>query len=255
MTYRGFVRCVIGVALVFLCTRATPLYSQTPVGMLAPFVSTFCPVGWVGTNTSQSYSVVEQSLYPYLFQMLLGIGQPNLGDAFHEPYTYPPDMRGRFVRGYDPQRVIDPDTRNLASFQLDSFQGHAHAIWEQHTNGAGGTQGLVGTNLPSTAQLLQTVVRLPVTGVNGTPRYSNETRPNNIALLWCVKALPDIIQSTTGVITMNISSFTLVDVSTTAAMALTPGIFKYFTIGDVSFWFGVIMALVVIWGFKAGGLK
>jgi len=33
------------------------------------------------------------------------------------------------------------------------------------------------------------------------------------------------------------------------------GIFSQFTIGDISFWFGVLMAIVVILGLKLGGFK
>jgi len=88
-------------------------------------------------------------------------------------------------------------------------------------------------------------------GTNGTPRYGGETRPKNISLIFCVKAIPTTTEGGTTVM----SSFTLVEVSTTAAEMLTPGIFKNFTVGDLSFIFGVILGLVVVWGYRAGGLK
>jgi len=58
------------------------------------------------------------------------------------------------------------------------------------------------------------------------------------------------VSSSTEVINVNI-----VNVSTTAAGQLNPGIWGYFNAGDVSFWFGVLMALVVIFGYKAGGFR
>lgn len=50
------------------------------------------------------------------------------------------------------------------------------------------------------------------------------------------------------------STITIVAISTDVVAALTPGILKEFTGGDLSFAFGVILGLVTIWGFKAGGM-
>lgn len=37
--------------------------------------------------------------------------------------------------------------------------------------------------------------------------------------------------------------------------ALNPGIWKNFTGGDLSFWFGLAVGFAAIWGFKAGGMS
>ena len=96
-----------------------------------------------------------------------------------------PDLRGEFVRGWDNSRGIDSG-RTFGSGQQDAFQGHWHSllnntlVW-RNTGGSvlGGTGITQGYNLE---------VRDPTSdGTNGTPRTASETRPRNIALLYCIK--------------------------------------------------------------------
>lgn len=56
--------------------------------------------------------------------------------------------------------------------------------------------------------------------------------------------IPPEVYSSTGVY--------ITGISTTVIAALTPGIFKDFTGGDLSFFYGVIMSFAVLLGFKAG---
>lgn len=60
--------------------------------------------------------------------------------------------------------------------------------------------------------------------------------------------------STAPIVGVYGTTVTIVGISTDVISALTPGIFKDFTGGDLSFWFGVLLGCATIWGFKAGSL-
>lgn len=47
-------------------------------------------------------------------------------------------------------------------------------------------------------------------------------------------------------------SMNIVSVSTQVAADLTPGILKYFNEGDLSFWFGVLVGCIILFGWKVG---
>ncbi len=90
-----------------------------------------------------------------------------------------PDLRGEFIRGFDDGRDIDSG-RGFASHQTDEFESHNHtntAYWHN-----------LGENTGRYAQSFN---------ANNTPRWSetqipssnegdSETRPRNIALLYCI---------------------------------------------------------------------
>lgn len=96
--------------------------------------------------------------------------------------TYAP-AQGRFIRGLDPSGTVDPDgaTRTVGSIQDDDFAAHTHEsnYWSSETTGTTGRSNVVGNG--GTAQ-----------GANrGTwisqSKGGDETRPDNVALLYCRK--------------------------------------------------------------------
>ena len=96
-----------------------------------------------------------------------------------------PDLRGEFIRGWDNGRGVDTG-RALGSTQDDAFQGHYHK-----SNGYTNTTGsnvipFSGTGGDPTG--IDRFAQTPVSdGTNGTPRTSSETRPRNVALMYCIK--------------------------------------------------------------------
>lgn len=106
-----------------------------------------------------------------------------------------PDLRGRFIRGMDNMGVgaanVDPQSalRTLGHEQEDAFQGHWHDI--RNSNG-GGWMPASQITMNSAADLVQLnaglSVRDPIADTSGiAPRTSTETRPVNVALIYCMR--------------------------------------------------------------------
>ena len=74
---------------------------------------------------------------------------------------------------------LRPDSRGVASYQNDAFQGHRHTFQGSSISmfGAGERNAYKSDGSSNS-------VTSPITdGTNGTPRTANETRPKNIAVL------------------------------------------------------------------------
>lgn len=105
-----------------------------------------------------------------------------------------PDLRGEFIRGFDNGRGVDSG-RNIGTWQEDTFQGFQIS----ETTGV----GVAPNSYPATQNVMaggnNNVIRsnagsvggkgfYPATdGTNGTPRISDQTRPRNIAMMYCIK--------------------------------------------------------------------
>ena len=92
---------------------------------------------------------------------------------------------GRFIRGIDLTKTTpdQPGYRTLGSPQEDAMQGHSHSTNAENLSGNGNIQ-------PGPAIGRRAAARVgdPIDdGRNGTPRVASETRPVNVALLYCEK--------------------------------------------------------------------
>lgn len=90
--------------------------------------------------------------------------------------------RGRFLRGIDNGAGNDPSgTRAPGNTQADAFQGHAHNYNIPNAGGWTWTLDYAGNagNYPAVTGSIVS------DGSSGTPRTSNETRPKNVAVLFC----------------------------------------------------------------------
>lgn len=142
---------------------STPL---NPTGLIITMATTTVPVGYLECNGS----LISRTTYSDLFA-IIGIVH---GDGDGSTTFNIPDLRGEFVRGWDHGRGIDVG-RVFGSNQLDAFKEHSHLI--EHGLGS---QGTGGTWANSTYQNLS-----PPT--SGYATGGNETRPRNIALMYCIK--------------------------------------------------------------------
>lgn len=102
-----------------------------------------------------------------------------------------PDLRGRFIRGMDNMGVgaanVDPQSaiRTLGHEQMDAFQGHRHGMVNGNTgNGVGNNAVGLFYNYFTTPSM----VGDPTADASGiAPRTSSETRPRNVALIYCMR--------------------------------------------------------------------
>jgi microcystin-dependent protein len=152
-----------------------------PAGAVQAFAMNSAPAGWLAADGT----AVSRSTYAALFSAIsttYGAGDGSTTFAL-------PDLRGIFVRGSGSQTIGGITyNKTLAAKEGDALQGHKHpfsylSITATPTGNAynvvSGTQYFTAasdvTSAPSTD------------GTNGTPRTANETRPANIALLYCIK--------------------------------------------------------------------
>ncbi len=97
--------------------------------------------------------------------------------------------RGRFLRGLDNGAGNDPSgNRSVGQVQEDAFQGHWHGAYD--VNGTAGVKGGNYVNVKFRYGRTESdVVKDPISnGVHGTPRTAAETRPKNVAVLYCRKS-------------------------------------------------------------------
>jgi len=243
-------------AVILLCFPGCCFASA--VGEVSFFVSTFCPTNWqpldggyVYYSTSGFWNVPERTS-PIVIRMLSGYG----ACVDDSGACQLPDGRGAFLRSLhvDSNGTTWDMNRVWLSTQSDTLQGHGHNLDWNHTNNATGALSPGGANSVASTGGSGFANSLVTLSPFGSPRVATETRPINVAFQACVRLIEDNVSnnyySSGGSM---VSTFTLVDVSTTAVDLLTPGIWKYFTGGDMSFIFGLFVGFAVIAGYKAGG--
>ena len=162
--------------------------SALPVGSIVAFPVDAPPPGFLELDNSVKSSATYPDLSAYLG------GKYNKGDEGVGNFRLP-EARGEFLRGWDHGRGVDVG-RAAGSFQSDSLKAHYHSI----PTGSGGGQAVDPNGETPTVVLKDTAADwiLRTEGDNaeltiGRVRTYNfgsatETRPRNIAVMWCIKA-------------------------------------------------------------------
>ena len=145
-----------------------------------PFAMNSAPAGWLAADGSN----VNRTTYAVLFSAIgttYGTGDGSTTFAL-------PDLRGIFVRGSGAQ-TIDGITYNktFAAKEGDAMQGHRHSVSHNAIRGGVGTTTYSGPGPGLLGNASVTILDPTTDGTNGTPRTASETRPANIALLYCIK--------------------------------------------------------------------
>lgn len=148
-----------------------------PSGAVMPFAMNSAPTGWLAANGS----AVSRTTYATLFAAI-GVTY-GTGDG-STTFTLP-DLRGYFVRGAG----TNSDATASGTFgakQANSIVDHTH-----NDSTYSFTGGAVVTNayqVYSSGNALTSVTGTsPARAVNAPNNGGTETRPNNIAMLYCVK--------------------------------------------------------------------
>jgi len=165
-----------------------------PTGAIMPFAMNTVPTGWLAANGNE-YS--KTGTYAALFAVIgTTYGETNGAGGTGTTHFRVPDLCGYFVRGSGTNR----DGTASGAFgqkQADAVGPHTHPITDpghnhvwNATNGPGGAN--YGSNyvagIASIAGLTAYSVNTNTTGISINNNTGTETRPDNIAMLYCIKA-------------------------------------------------------------------
>lgn len=144
-----------------------------PAGAVILYAGNSSPTGYLECDGSS----VSQSTWPSLFT---AIGTVFGGGSDSGATTFSlPDMRGMFARGWDHGAGIDSG-RAFGSQQSDALQDHTHFMTPDWVKYSGGSQALGGGGSQGDGG---NQTGLVASGY----RKATETRPINIALMYCIK--------------------------------------------------------------------
>ena len=177
-----------------LVEELTALRSSTPVGAILPFPKAQVPAGYLELDGSVQSAAAYPDLAAYLGTTYNTGGEP-------AGYFRLPDYRGEFLRGWDHGRGVDAG-RTLGSKQMDALQNLEGAMEFRRLSGgssliSSASSGALlveqGTGIQSTRINIELgstaqpndVVRFDASRV---ARTAAETRPRNMAVMWCIKA-------------------------------------------------------------------
>lgn len=140
-----------------------------PPGAVLPFAMNSAPTGWLACDGS----AVSRTTYAALFSAIgTTYGSGNGSTTFNLP-----DMRGYFLRGSG----TNGDGTASGTFgakQAEAIAAHNHALTMVGAPGSGGTDGAYRSQTGAPYGSLSGYV-------GGT--LGSETRPKNIAMLYCIK--------------------------------------------------------------------
>ena len=146
----------------YLITSIQQVSSFVPEGTVTAFAANTPPAGYLACNGA----AISQTTYAKLYTRIgLMFGAGGAG-TFRVP-----DLRGEFIRGWDNGRGIDTG-RVFATAQADELKSHDHTY-------KGATIVPTGSDPTGTGSTFT----VGATGSTG----GGETRPRNIALLYCIK--------------------------------------------------------------------
>ena len=135
------------------------LKAANPIGTIIAYYGSVAPYGYLPC----SGQTVSNATFPSLVTFLGGTTSAAL-----------PDLRGEFLRGWDNGRGVDTG-RVIKAWQADMFASHNHGITGSVASATGGVSG---------NPVNPTGVNTWLTNSTG----GTETRPRNVAVLYCMKA-------------------------------------------------------------------
>lgn len=145
------------------------MLNSVPIGTIISYWGNTAPVGYLPC----SGQTVNSGTFPDLVTFLGGGSSQAL-----------PDLRGEFLRGWDNGRGVDTG-RAIKTWQSDAFASHNH--------------GIAGSLASATGSFSGNPMPWSGTGTWNTGNTGGtETRPRNLAVLYCMKAYGALINTTTA---------------------------------------------------------
>ncbi|MBQ3250280.1 MAG: tail fiber protein [Bacteroidales bacterium] len=180
-----------------------------PVGTIQAFAFNKIPSGWIVCDGRK----LLKDEYKELFE---AIGY-TFTDRGYDLFCIP-DLRGRFIRGWDKDQIFDKSKREFGSYQDDAIQSHKHnldaskisiSVNGEHSHSTRADKRSVDEGMLSGVSVLHelryssgndtggtssTGAHSHNLSINANPislpietRYAEETRPKNCALLYCIR--------------------------------------------------------------------
>jgi microcystin-dependent protein len=148
----------------------------TPAGAILTFAQNSPPDGWLKCNGQ----LISRTTYSTLFSAIgTTYGAGNGTTTFKLP-----ELRGEFIRGLDDGRGVDSG-RTLGSFQSDLFKSHSHTVTSNFKLGTTDTVRNETDQVADRGRFPGNAIYDPTYTAGETG--GTETRPRNIALLYCIK--------------------------------------------------------------------
>jgi microcystin-dependent protein len=151
-------------------TQAKASNMLLPAGAIMAFAMNGAPTGWLAANGSAVSRATYSALWTALGTTSSPYGQGDGSTTFNLP-----DLRGYFVRGSG-TNSDGTESGTFGAKQSDEIKSHTH------TTGQTGTGTTQDAPLSSGVRYV-TGIGATVTGATG----GTETRPKNIAMLYCIK--------------------------------------------------------------------
>ena len=159
--------------------------SGTPSGAVMNFAQSTAPTGWLKANGQ----LISRATYASLFSAIgTTYGAGDGSTTFKVP-----DLRGEFVRGWDDSRGVDTG-RSLGSLQtwaIENITGvlsYVAETWNYYGTTTGVFTKQTGFSAPRTPDNTDSSPAGQITFDASTQvQTSTETRPRNVALLYCIK--------------------------------------------------------------------
>lgn len=158
--------------------------AMTPAGEVSAFARTTAPDGWMVCDGA----IVSRTTYARLFAAIgTTFGAGNGTTTFRLP-----DLRGEFIRGADGGRGVDAgrgfgtfqDSENKAHNHPVSDPGHDHVV---RRTGNDGNFGIFDQIPGDTGPYWESKTNKATTGITISSSGATESRPRNIALLYCIR--------------------------------------------------------------------
>lgn len=151
-----------------LVSELDALKSAVPVGSIIPFPKAAVPPGYLELDGSVQSIAAYPDLAGYL-GTTFNTGSEAAG------FFRLPESRGEFLRGWDHGRGVDAG-RVPGSWQNDQFKVHNHGVTVREAAAGGGFTTIYPNGTQTNSSSF-------IQSEGGT-----ETRPRNLAVMWCIKA-------------------------------------------------------------------
>ncbi|MFW9266382.1 phage tail protein [Pseudomonas sp. NR3] len=143
--------------------------SALPVGAMVAFPVNSIPPGFLEVDGSVKSIAAYPSLAAFLGTVF------NKGDEGGGNFRLP-ESRGEFLRGWDHGRGVNIG-RGIGTYELDELKSHSHMLPNNPNNNAPGSGSDGGEGAAGYLETGRTAME-----------GGSETRPRNLAVMWCIKA-------------------------------------------------------------------